>query len=129
MPDLTELSAREYAETMHPGWGTWRERDRFYLYTHASARFLVIHETHTEHGFGYDRVEAMQEKGISLNHDGNVFAHDFVQLFCEHLNLRDLEGLICALAIHHRDRLAEHAAIRSREGGIKGWLKRLWENL
>lgn len=100
MSDLTKLTAREYAETMHPSWGEFKpwERRSFELYFHPSARYRVIYEQHTQYGFGYDRTEAMAEAGVSSGEvDSAQFAKDFVEHFCQQLTLRDLEHLIPAL--------------------------------
>lgn len=121
--DLTKLSAREYAETMHQGWGEFKARAHreFTLYFHPGSRYRVIYEQHSEHGFGYDRMEALGEIGVNASDvDAAQFAQDFVEHFCQQLSLHDLSYLIPALTKFRDDWEAERQAsiAKMKEDGL-----------
>lgn len=117
-PSLTELSAKEYAETMHLEWGEWRSRDAFLLYTHPAERYRIIREHHTEPGYGYDRREAMADAGLYDAHiDAKAFADEFVATVGQHMSLRDLGYFIAALAKFRDDWEAERQAHLAKQGG------------
>lgn len=116
MKKIADMSCREYAETMHPEWGSFEERrESAVIYLHAGSRIRITHERHSQPGFGFDRMEAIDEaasnamqngkRGVSCaERDADEFVDDFVRVFCEHLSIRQLNVLIPALIEHRADR-------------------------
>ena len=108
MKKLAKMSCREYAETMHSGWGEFNERcESQVIYLHAGSRIRIQHELHSQPGFGFDRMEAIDESydehgKSSIQRDDEEFASDFVEHFCDHLSIHQLDVLIPAL-IAYRD--------------------------
>ena len=114
--DLTKLTCRQYAETAHQGWGEFHARgDSDVIYLHAGSRLRVQLEQHSQPGFGFDRMEAIDEtaanamqngkRGVSCaERDADEFVDDFIRVFCEHLSIRQLNALIPALIEHRADR-------------------------
>ena len=106
MKKLAEMSCREYAETMHPEWGEFHVREGEVIYLHASSRLRLVHERHSQPGFGFDRMEAIDESydkhGKSCaDRDAEEFAEDFIEYFCNYLSIHQLNVLIPALIAHH----------------------------
>lgn len=103
MNDLVKMSAREYAEKAHPGWGEFKPVGRpFTLFLHPGQRLVVQCERHSELGFGLDRAEAIDESyeehgKTSFERDSEEFTNDFIEHFCNHLSLRQLNELIPAM--------------------------------
>ncbi len=118
--DLVNMSCREYANTMHPGWGEFTQgRQSEVIYLHAGSRIRITHEQHSQPGFGFDRMEAIDESYAehgksSCERDAEEFVKDFIEHFCDYLSIRQLNELIPAL-IAHRDRLRQR--LRDREAG------------
>lgn len=115
MPDIKDLTAEEYAETMHPEWGEFRAREGFFLYTHPGRRFRVVVEQHTQPGFGYDRMEAIDDAATdisetSVRRDSVEFVQQFMNRFCEHLSMNQLNKLIVGLTKYRDDWRAQQTA-------------------
>lgn len=106
--DLAELSCREYAETAHRGWGEFiSPHESALIYLHAGSRLRLTYEQHSELGFGFDRMDAIDETfsehGVSCaERDVDEFTKDFIKHFCNYLSLHQLDKLIDAL-IRYRD--------------------------
>lgn len=121
MKKIADMSCREYAETMHPEWGSFHSRNSEVIYLHAGSRLRVAHEQHTQPGFGFDRMEAIDESyvnGESLcERDAKEFASDFIKHFCQYLTLRQLNELIPALT-EYRDEWERERQANSAHHGI-----------
>lgn len=106
MADLVNMTSREYAETMHQGWGSFSSRrDSQVLYLHPGSRLRITEERHSEPGFGFDRMEAIDESyhehlKCSSDRDAEEFTRDFIEHFCDHLSIHQLNVLIPALTAH-----------------------------
>ena len=105
MKNIADMSCREYAETMHPEWGSFKRRESAVIYLHCGSRIRITHEQHSEHGFGLDRMEAIHEtwdqQGKSCSdRDAEEFAKDFIEHFCDYLSIHQLNVLIPALTAH-----------------------------
>lgn len=83
--DLVNMSCREYANTMHPGWGEFTQgRQSEVIYLHAGSRIRITHEQHSQPGFGFDRMEAIDESYAehgksSCERDAEEFVKDFIE--------------------------------------------------
>ncbi len=120
MTDLVSMSSRQYAEASDPVLGKFEVvGEPFALYLHAGCRLAVQCERHSMIGFGYDRFDAIDETydchgKTAAERDAEEFASDFVNLFCDHLSLRQLNTLIPEL-IKLRDKMiAERAAFSAQ---------------
>lgn len=104
--NLIDMTCREYAETMHPGWGEFSVKgDGDLIYLHAGSRLRITCERHSQPGFGFDRMEAIDESyhehgKCSSDRDAEEFAKDFIEHFCDHLSIHQLNVLIPALTAH-----------------------------
>ena len=113
MKKIADMSCREYAETMHPEWGSFEERrESAVIYLHAGSRIRIAHERHSQPGFGFDRMEAINETwdehGKSCSdRDAEEFVEDFIEHFCDYLSLHQLNVLIPALTAHRDEREAQ----------------------
>ncbi len=128
LPD-PHLSAEEYSiayvKAGRHGVDTrWRHSLMFHLYIHPGSRYVVMHELHNDYTIGSDRHDQLVARGISpYDKDSADFANAFVERFCDHLSLHDLEILIPAL-IAERDRQEaerQTALAKGRELYGDGW--------
>jgi len=106
MKPIHEMTCREFADH-NAEKSQWSDRQQFYLYLHANNRLLVTAQTDQSFS-GLWRSEEMAENGIyDGDTDSREFAQDFVNLFCQHLSIHQLNDLIPAITKMRDDWEAE----------------------
>lgn len=102
-----DISCEEYA-ALKAHWGEWKERQEpFYIYLHCGARLKVQPEHHSEAGFGYDRMDALADIGISdAELDAQETARNIAERLCDHFSIRQLQHIIPALQAQYEEQEA-----------------------